>query len=252
MRQGIDHHTIAELALSGMGLDMLGGLYLAYDLLGQRQGLLRFLQRVALYSLIFGAVYGAFFGTAMALWAGITLGAALSYELADNQWACSPQRRKIQLLGLAIFRSVGIGVGFGLVFHISLGVWYVPLSAIALSLAYSIGYAPIDEQEQAGRPHLSLKKIRGSIIRATFLCIAASLAAYLSADGHDYLGLILRVAAAVGIVGVLAGTLSPLIEGMTDSMPARTLGYIGVALILAGILCQSVQYWVVLLDVPVR
>jgi hypothetical protein len=37
----IDHRTIAAIALTGTALNLLGGLYLAYDLFGGKHGPLR-------------------------------------------------------------------------------------------------------------------------------------------------------------------------------------------------------------------
>jgi len=34
----MDHHIIAAVSISGISLDVLGGLYLAYDLLGGQHG----------------------------------------------------------------------------------------------------------------------------------------------------------------------------------------------------------------------
>src|SRR5205807_7758108 len=48
----IDRHTIAGISIFGTVCDVLGGLYLAYDLLGGNNGPLRTLTRVVTYSLI--------------------------------------------------------------------------------------------------------------------------------------------------------------------------------------------------------
>ena len=37
----MDHHTVAAISLTGTCLDVLGSLYLAYDLLGGQNGSLR-------------------------------------------------------------------------------------------------------------------------------------------------------------------------------------------------------------------
>ena len=58
---------IPLLSLTGVVLDALGGLYLAYDLLGGKRGPLRLLSRVLTYSAIFGLGYGATLG----LWFGL-------------------------------------------------------------------------------------------------------------------------------------------------------------------------------------
>ncbi len=54
----MDHHTIAAVSITGTTLDVLGSLYLAYDLLGGQHGPLRLLTRAVTYSIIFGIGYG--------------------------------------------------------------------------------------------------------------------------------------------------------------------------------------------------
>jgi hypothetical protein len=58
----IDRHVIAAISIVGTVCDVLGGLYLAYDLLGGTNGPLRTLTRVVTYSLIFSVGYGLPFG----------------------------------------------------------------------------------------------------------------------------------------------------------------------------------------------
>jgi hypothetical protein len=54
----IDRHTLALISIVGSSLDVLGALYLAYDLLGGEHGPLRMLTR--------GVTYGVLFGTGTA------------------------------------------------------------------------------------------------------------------------------------------------------------------------------------------
>jgi len=58
----IDRHVIAGISIAGTLGDVMGGLYLAYDLLGGNNGPLRTLTRVMTYSLIFCIGYGLPFG----------------------------------------------------------------------------------------------------------------------------------------------------------------------------------------------
>jgi hypothetical protein len=56
----------------------------------------------------------------------------------------------------------------------------------------------------------------------------------------------------IGAVSALVNFLSPYIEWWAENLPERRLGAFGVVLILIGLTLQSVQYWVALLDVPVK
>ena len=48
----MDHHTVAAISITGTSLDVLGSLYLAYDLLGGQHGPLRLLTRAVTYSIV--------------------------------------------------------------------------------------------------------------------------------------------------------------------------------------------------------
>ena len=68
----MDHHTVAAISIAGSGLDVLGSLYLAYDLLGGQHGPLRLLTRAVTYSVVFGVGYGLGLGLFFGVVAGVT------------------------------------------------------------------------------------------------------------------------------------------------------------------------------------
>jgi hypothetical protein len=77
----MDHHTVAAISITGTCLDVLGSLYLAYDLLGGQHSPLRLLTRAVTYSIVFGVGYGLGLGPVFGLAAGITTGVTLAIEL---------------------------------------------------------------------------------------------------------------------------------------------------------------------------
>ena len=81
----MDHHTIAAVSISGISMDVLGGLYLAYDLLGGQHGPLRLLTRIVTYSIVFGIGYGLGLG----LFFGIVSGAATGITVAIDYFGDS-------------------------------------------------------------------------------------------------------------------------------------------------------------------
>src|SRR5258708_6019605 len=78
----MDHHTVAAISISGSCLDVLGSLYLAYDLLGGQHGPLRLLTRAVTYSIVFGLGFGLglglFFGVASGAATGVTIAVELN------------------------------------------------------------------------------------------------------------------------------------------------------------------------------
>src|ERR1700747_3605585 len=78
----IDKHTIALISIIGCSLDLLGTLYLAYDLLGGEHGPLRTLTRAVTYGGLFGLGYGLGLGAIFGLAAGATAGITLGWEFS--------------------------------------------------------------------------------------------------------------------------------------------------------------------------
>src|SRR5712691_2379633 len=66
----IDKHLVALISIIGSSLDVLGALYLAYDLLGGEHGPLRTLTRAVTYGALFGTGYGLALGPVFGLASG--------------------------------------------------------------------------------------------------------------------------------------------------------------------------------------
>src|SRR5437660_7226314 len=79
--RGVDHHTVAIISITGTWLDVIGSLYLAYDLLGGQHGPLRLLTRAVTYSIVFGLGYGLSFGLFFGLASGLATGVTIAIEL---------------------------------------------------------------------------------------------------------------------------------------------------------------------------
>src|SRR5690348_18490816 len=106
----MDHHTIAVVSVIGICLDVLGGLYLAYDLLGGRHGPLRLLTRAVTYSVVFGVGYGLGLGLFFGIAAGATTGITVAIEL--NRMAVKDDHFPLALESVfSAIRGAAFGVG---------------------------------------------------------------------------------------------------------------------------------------------
>ena len=76
----VDKHTLALISIIGSSLDVLGALYLAYDLLGGEHGPLRTLTRAVTYGTLFGTGYGLALGPVFGLASGVAHGLTLGWE----------------------------------------------------------------------------------------------------------------------------------------------------------------------------
>lgn len=249
----ITHRFVAELSLTGMGLDVLGGCYLAYDLLGGKQGPLRTIARAAGYVALFFIGYRIMVGLQYAIIAAIGMGILLALELriATISSARSRERRATLLL-FAFLRGSVLGLAGISIARASFGVVFGILSGIGLSISYALGYAPTHDYEARSKPHLSRHKVFASLWRAGVVSVAGIAAGLLTAAETHWILFGLRLGAAAGTVSAMVTLFSPTLEWWIENLPGRRLGVMGVGLILVGVLFQSVQYWLVVFDVPVH
>src|SRR5260370_40556038 len=104
----MDHHIVAAVSITGTCLDVLGGLDLAYDLLGGQHGPLRLLTRIVTYSLVFGIGYGLGLGFFFGLAAGAATGITVALELHRT----SGSQDHYPLRWEAVFSAI-LALGFG-------------------------------------------------------------------------------------------------------------------------------------------
>src|SRR5580692_5934041 len=106
----MDHHTLAAISIAGAVLDVMGSLYLAYDLLGGQHGPLRLLTRAVTYAIVFGVGYGLGLGLFFGLAAGIATGITISIEL--NRAARGLNHYPLPLEALfSALRGLAFGIG---------------------------------------------------------------------------------------------------------------------------------------------
>jgi len=248
----LTQQLVAEVTLVGMGFDVLGGCYLAYDLLGGRRGPLRTIARAAGYVALFFVGYYIVLGARYALIASAGMGVLLTLEY----WSAGGDPAKNARRSSAVFifgsvRGVVLGLASMPLAGAAFGAWFGLMCAAALNASYAVGFAPTDDYEPKSRPRITGHKFVASLLRTLGVSAAGVIASLAvgSPSVHWPFGLLLGVGA--GTVSALVGVFSPVIEWWIDNLPERRLGVVGLGLILVGMVLQSVQYWVVVLGVSV-
>ena len=245
----IDHHLLATVSIAATCLDVLGTLYLAYDLLGGAHGPLRLLTRAVTYSIVFSIGYaiglGFFFGVVSGVATGVTVAIELNHAARQEHYS----------LPWEAFFSAVRGTGFAAGLYPMVGLRFVVAFGILITggqvIAYSRGMRPGMDYAATRRPRLSRRQFWGTVLR-TLGYSAAALGCSIFAQHLEHpWRFAVRVGVVTGLVTAVGIIVNPYIEYYADKLPARTLGVLGIALILCGFALQSVQYWVALLDVQV-
>ena len=242
----IDGHTVALISIVGNALDLLGALYLAYDLLGGEHGPLRTLTRGVTYSVLFGTGYGLALGPVFGLASGLGHGITLAWEYSRAS-RHQPRAGLWFDSGMSAIRGLGFGLGAAYAFGATFGIWFGLLSTLGQTVAYHFGIRP-DVNYQPG---LRLRITRFMLLAALNRMIGYGVAGYVSSlmAGHEQAVAVgLKAGLAIGAVTVIAGSCTPLVEWTADHLPAKRMGVFGVVLLLVGFALQSIQYWVALLS----
>jgi hypothetical protein len=247
----IDRHTLALISIIGSSLDVLGALYLAYDLLGAEHGPLRTLTRAVTYGVLFGTGYGLVLGPVFGLASGAAHGMTLAWEFTR----ASRHGPKPGLLYDAIMSSIrgaGFAIGATFLHGSTFGILFGTLSAVGQVIAYRFGIRPTLDYAPGTRPRLTRPQFLAAVNRTVGYSAAGYICGWIAHQQDRALSFGLEVGFAIGAVTAISTACTPFIEWMADHMPARRMGVVGVALILVGFALQSVQYWITLLDVNIR
>jgi hypothetical protein len=245
----MDHHTTAAISIAGTCLDVLGSLYLAYDLLGGQHGPLRLLTRTVTYSIVFGIGYGLGLGLFFGVASGLATGITIAIEL--NRAARGLDHYSLPWEGLfSAIRAAGFGAGLYRLVGLGFAVAFAVLITVGQISAYSRGMRPATDYAAFRRPRLTRRQFWGTVIRTIgYIVTALICSTFIHHVQHPWLFAI-RVGLVTGVVTAVGATLNPYIEYYADSLPERRLGIFGIGLILCGFALQSVQYWLALFDVP--
>jgi hypothetical protein len=247
----MDRHTLALISIVGSALDVLGALYLAYDLLGGEHGPLRTLTRAVTYGALFGTGYGLALGPVFGLTTGVTHGISLAWELSRVSRNEPTQGFWVDLAMSAI-RGCGFALGAAYLFGVPFGVTFGVLSTLGQTFAYRMGIRPAADYRQATRPSLTRLQLLAAVNRTVFYSVGGYISSLVAQNREHAVAMGLKTGLIVGVVTVISGAFMPLVEWTADRVPEKRMGVFGVALILAGFSLLSVQYWVSLLDVTVR
>jgi hypothetical protein len=246
----IDHHLIAAVSLTGIGLDVLGGLYLAYDLLGGQHGPLRLLTRMVTYSIVFGTGYGIGLGVFFGLATGAATGITVSIELQRMAHRHDHYPLQWEAVFSAI-RGFAFGAGLYRMLGLPFALAFGSLITAGQIFAYTRGMRPSLDYAAARRPRLSRRLMWGVLVRTAGYIVSALLCSALVRHVDHIWPFALRVGLVTGVVTAAGTMFNPYIEYWADNLPERRLGVFGIWLVLCGFALQSVQYWLAILDIAV-
>jgi len=246
----MDHHTVAAISIAGSCLDVLGSLYLAYDLLGGPHGPLRLLTRAVTYSILFGLGYGVGLGALFGVASGSAIGVTVAIELNRT----SRKQDHYSLPWEALFSAIR-AAAFSAALYPQVGLRFAVVYAALLTagqvVMYSRGVRPSLQYMSSRRPRFGKVLIWSSLLRTVgYIAAALICSGFVRHLDHPWL-FATRLGVVTGLVTSVGMTFSPYVEYYADNLPQRRMGVAGVALMFCGFAMQSLQYWLAIFDVRV-
>lgn len=247
----IDKHTVAMVSIVGSSLDVIGALYLAYDLLGGEHGPLRTLTRGVTYGVLFGGGFGLVLGPVFGLASGAAVGItfALEYSRASRH---RPKPGFWYDTAMSAIRGGGFALGAAYLYGATFGATFGALSTVGQAIGYQAGFRPTIDYQPATRPRLTKLQLLGVLNRTAGYAVAGYISALTIHQRANALSIGLKTGLMIGAITAIFGACTPFIEWFVDHVPEKRMAVFGVGLILLGFTLQSFQYWLVLLDVSIR
>ena len=231
------YDLIPLLSLVGVLLDALGGLYLAYDLLGGKTGPLRTITKSVSYGVVFGSIYGLPLGVWFGLAGLLVSGPALSLEIS---------RRKVhdmhpffEAVGFGLLRALSFGAAGWLSKDQWFGIDFGILSAIGFVAAYLVVGPPPEIRSR--HPRIDRTVLKRAVFRGASIGLAAILSGAIHKEAHA-LAYGIEVGVVTGLSSGILVAVAPAVEAWVDDLPDRRLGGFGAILVLIGSLFQTLQY----------
>ena len=247
----IDKHTLALISIVGGALDMLGALYLAYDLLGGEHGPLRTLTRGVTYGVLFGSGYGLALGPVFGLASGVAHGITLAWEFSRASRR-GPKPGFWYDTAMSAIRGGGFALGGAYLYGATFGATFGALSTAGQAIGYRAGMRPTADYQPATRPRMTKRQFFGVVFRTIGYTAAGYISALTAHQRANALSVGVKAGLVIGVVTAIGGSCTPFVEWIADHISEKRMGVFGVGLILVGFALQSIQYWAALLDVGIR
>lgn len=242
----IDNETSAMISLVGMLFDAVGGLYLAYDLLGGEKGPLSTFTRIITYSLLISTIYSVTMGLRFGLMAGLSFGAAIGLHLDRLGRGIKDTPRF--LLSISALRAFGLGLAVLTIGHpfaagvTATVVFLASMFLPAMKISPEMLLEPGSKRPSISKKKLMLTMLFGCLaLFCDFLCIAVGI------NSKFAIQEMARMTLSVILTIFFVSLVCPMIEWYADNAEPKVLGYLGAILFIIGFFIQSLPSLLIVL-----
>lgn len=234
----MDNHLSAVITLIGMACDVLGGLYLAYDLLGGENGPLAQLTKIVNYSVLMILLFLFPMGLKFSLIVGIAFGTALGMQF-DRIGKNIPDTNRF-LFGVATLRAVATGIAVSLKAPLVLAI-VIAVGVFTMSIVLpKMRISPTTLYQSSKKPQLNFKQLAIAFILAATATAVGVFGASITGGDKSTVYFSVLFGITFGMAVMVVTTVSPLIEWYSDHLPQKSFGTAGVFLFISGFIIQAI------------
>lgn len=238
----------AGIDLVGKTLDVMGGLYLAYDVFRRHAGPLGILTRAATYSVVLAVLFAVPLGASFGAIAGAGIGSllALEYWLLARHQRLQRSSPLVQSWWSGAARGMVLGCAAVPRFGMRFGATLLVSESCTLGVIYGLGLVPTSRFSPR-RLTFSRTALRGALLRALAMGAAAAAAAGLVWGEVPAERFGLLIAGLTTLAGFLLTVSVPYLEYWVENAPESFFIAAGLALLFCGLVCDSIPSVLVLL-----
>ncbi len=246
-------HWDAWCNLGGSLLGAMGGLYLAYDILGGKNGPLAGVTRVVTYVILFGMAYslglGLRFGLSASLGMGVVLG--FDFELEARRLRTRHKSRPWFIhMVLVLSYALALSLGLMSITTARIFLFIFPIYACLMVSAYFLGWSPAENRKISKYPIFVARYFYLSVMRGLvggFCYWAGTSLASITLGQIDLFIPVWRVGLTIGGGSYFVSYFTPSVEWWLERISSRWMAVVGVFFAISGFLIQAFPNWVILL-----
>lgn len=242
----MDDHIQAVITIIGMTCDVMGGLYLAYDLLGGENGPLARLTKIVNYSVLLVLLFLTTMGFKFALIVGLAFGTALGLHF-DRAGKGIPDTNKF-LLFTAILRAVAVTTAVWIKENHVLGLVMGALVFIMSMVLPRLKVSPTQLYNTGKKPQLTWRQVIIAFILMAVAITSGLVGASIAHGDARTIGFVIKFGLTFGFAIFVTSIISPVIEWYSDNLPPQSFGTAGVALFIIGFVIQSIPSFATIFD----
>lgn len=242
----MDNNLSAIVTIIGMTCDVMGGLYLAYDLLGGENGPLARLTKIVNYSVLIVLLFLIPMGFRFALIVGFGFGIPLGLHL-DRAGRNIPDSNAF-LMSTGMVRGVAMAAAL---WPLASPLLAILMGCLVCTMSYvlpKVKISPALVYQSGKKPQFHWKQLLLVLFLGGLSLSSGLFGASITHADQKTLLLVVKFCLTFATMILVVTSISPVIEWYSDNLPPKTFGTAGIILFITGFVIQALPSLVTIFE----